>query len=714
MRRAASIALVPPLFAALLTAAEEARAIEIEDVLGEPMGVDITNTAVFNYRFNNRNYKTGNVGTLSDDNYGEHLDRLNVQVGYWRLRLGLRLDVGTYIDPTSRFDAHEIAKQEVGADADWGDREQFADQVRREANTRFLNTIYPAKLWIDYTHPGLQVTVGDFYAQLGRGLVFSVRKIDELAVDTTVRGGKVVFDHDFGPFRVGATALAGQMNPIRVDEQSGRRLHGDGSPLFFGFPTANDLQTFEYVGFGTPQRKVVPGRPSYLEDAVFAGRVEAGPSFMQLAVNGSMLLRKSYAEEYLQCVNVLEGLDDDATPRRGITTALSGIGLPLEETEHAEGRLKDACGARFPDFGGSGLPARTRDTIRTFSGSLNIPSIAKHGDIYVEVAGQQLRDGHLTDIDETTGEEERVKDLSGYAIYASANARYGPLALSLEGKHYRRFFPLSGNISNLAPGFDAPEFEIVSYSQPPTVEPIYVQPLGAPNICITGGRGRVDFRFARDLAVYGWVGRYVSYSEIDARNEECETTPEKQTNTWDIAAGSELDFEGGKSHARTWAGIRQTTREVPAISGIEDELGLTDSFYQEGYVRYDVVKHLTGPFSLQFQGFHRRRYEPATEDNVWYEGENYTALQWSPHISAIFGYEYLTRKGCDDEGSEVCHYVSGGFQWKSGSSEKVWQQLIDTVTVFVGQRRGAVRCVSGVCRQFPPFEGAKLEIVSRF
>jgi hypothetical protein len=62
----------------------------------------------------------------------------------------------------------------------------------------------------------------------------------------------------------------------------------------------------------------------------------------------------------------------------------------------------------------------------------------------------------------------------------------------------------------------------------------------------------------------------------------------------------------------------------------------------------------------------------------------------------------------------VDHYVSGGFQWKSGSHEKLWQQLLDTVQVFVGQRRGAVRCVSGVCRQFPPFEGAKLEIVSRF
>jgi hypothetical protein len=40
--------------------------------------------------------------------------------------------------------------------------------------------------------------------------------------------------------------------------------------------------------------------------------------------------------------------------------------------------------------------------------------------------------------------------------------------------------------------------------------------------------------------------------------------------------------------------------------------------------------------------------------------------------------------------------------------------LFDTINVFVGQRRGAIRCVSGVCRLFPPFEGAKFELTSRF
>ncbi|HZF51883.1 MAG TPA: hypothetical protein VE093_24695 [Polyangiaceae bacterium] len=689
MRRAARLALASLATAALLTPAAQARAAEIESVLGEPMAIDITNTAIFNYRFDNRNDDLGKVGTLVDDYYGEWLDRLNVQVGFWRLRFGLRLDVSTFIASNTQRDALPLARERLlPPNPDGRDEAEESNKLRRELNTRFLNTIYPAKLWVDYMQPGFQVTLGDFYAQLGRGLVFSVRKVDELALDTTVRGAKVVFNQELGPIRLSATALAGLMNPLRVDEATGRRLHGSGSPLFFGFPEAKDLTTFNHVGYGTPVKVPEPAQPSYLEDTVVAGRVEVGVPFAQVAVNGSLLLRKDdYEADHQRCLN--------------------------RNSERGESEPREPCRALYPDFGESGFPARTRNSIRTFSASLNVPNIAKHGDLYLEVAGQQLRDGHLSAIDEA-GVEARAEDLSGYAIYGSANAHWGPATLSLEGKHYRSFFPLSANVDRVSPGFSAEEFEAVAYSQPPTVEPIYVQAIGSPNVCMTGGRGRLDYRFSKSASIYGWVGRYVSFSEAATSNDTCETSPELQTNTWDIAVGSELQFEGGKSHSKVWAGGRVMSLEVPT-DGYAYVEGFTDLFYQEGYVRYDVVKHLTGPFSLQFQGVHRRRYEAQiAAESPWYEGENYTALQWSPHISAIFGYEYFVKPDPETEEVHVDHYVSGGFQWKSGSHEKLWQQLFDTVQVFVGQRRGAVRCVSGVCRQFPPFEGAKLEIVSRF
>ncbi|WP_437687511.1 hypothetical protein [Sorangium sp. So ce176] len=662
----------PCLIAALVLAACPAGAIELPNVGGEPVSLDVVNTAAATYHFDNRNDDSRYPSRYLDDNYGEILDRLDAQINWWRLQLGTRLNASFYV---ARPSATSIDLQQKVLD----DEVSFSlEDARRELHTRYRTTVYPAKLWLTYTYPGVEATVGDFYAQLGRGLVFSVRKMDELAIDTTLRGGRLVLDKDFGALRLEATAIAGQMNPLRVDDASGRRLHGDGSPLFFGFPAADDLVTNETTldAQGNPRTRAVveAARPNYLEDTVLGGRLEAGVKGVELAANGALLLRKSYTEEYNRCLSE-GGADPQAAPR--------------------------LCGGQFPEFNVvSAPPARQHNTIRTFSGSVSIPSIAQRGDLYVEVAGQQLRDGHLD------RDNAPTKDLSGYAVYVAANGRSGPLAVSLEGKHYRRFFPLSANIdvsvlSN--PGFSAPEFEGVAYNQPPTAEPVYVEPIGAPNVCVTGGRGRADYRFNRGAAIYAWLGRYVSFSERQA-NHECNTEEAYRTDTWDAAAGTEIDFDGRRSHVRTWAGVRQS-----------DEADSGNVFYSEGYVRYDVVKHLTGAFSVQVQGNSRRRYRPENFESSWLEGDNYLALQWSPHIAAIFGHEYTSVPGCGPgKEREFCHFFNGGLQWKSGSRRTTLDQVVDTVNLFVGQRRGGLRCVSGVCRSFPQFEGARLELVSRF
>lgn len=657
------------LVAALVLAASPAAAVELPNVGGEPLSLDVVNTAAASYHFDNRNDDRRYPSRYLDDNYGEILDRLDAQLNWWRLQLGMRLNGSFYLARPSATDIdlqQKVLNKEVSFKL---------DDAARELHSRYLTTVYPAKLWLTYTQPGIEATVGDFYAQLGRGLVFSVRKMDELAIDTTVRGGRLVLDKDFQLFRLEATAFAGQMNPLRVDDASGRRLHGDGSPLFFGFPGASDLITVETIveDGNHYTREVIEGaRPNYLEDTVLGGRLEAGVKGVELAANGALLLRKSYTEEFNRCM-AEGGENAEAVPR--------------------------LCAGEFPEFA-SASPERQHNTIRTFSGSVSIPSIAERGDVYVEVAGQQLRSGHLD------RDNAPARDLSGYAVYVAANGRSGPLAVSLEGKHYRRFFPLSANIDVSAlsnPGFNAPEFQGVAYNQLPTTEPIYVEPIGAPNVCVTGGRGRVDYRFNRSAAIYAWLGRYVSFSERQA-NDDCITDDTSRTDTWDTAAGTEIDFDGRRSHVRAWAGVRQS-----------DEADTGHVFYSEGYVRYDIVKHLAGAFSLQAQGNSRRRYRPENFESSWIEGDNYIALQWSPHLAAIFGYEYTNVPGCEPgKDSELCHYFSGGLQWKAGSRRTVLDQVVDTVQFFVGQRRGGLRCVSGVCRFFPPFEGARLELVSRF
>jgi hypothetical protein len=687
MRRR-STAVVAVLAAATSSAfAPEAVAVDLPEVAGEPVTLDVTNTFVLDYHFDNRNDTPADVSTQLDDHYGEMVDRLNLQLGWWRLRFGARLDSVLYFEQPDLEEARALA----------GDTEA-AEFYYRDLATRYRSTIYPSKLWLTYTQPGIEATVGDFYAQLGRGFVLSVRKIDDLSIDTTIRGGKVTADHDFGPLRVGATLLAGQMNPLRVDETTGRWLTAQPSPLFFGFPRPNSviyyrLENDPVAGQRVPVRVVDAPRPSYYEDSVIGGHLEAGNETVLFGLNGSLLFRKSYAEDNLDCSAACEVL---------------------------AGGEREACLAQcreeFPTYTPT-TASKLHETIRTFSGSVTLPNLGKHGDLYVEVAGQQLRDGQPVRVLE---EVVRDRDLTGYAVYGAGTVRGGPVSVSLEGKHYRRFFPLSANVDDVTLGFSAPGFQLLTYNSPPTAEPIYVEPIGAPQVCNTGGRARVDYRFTPHLSVYGWLGHYVSFSEIDAVNNDCSTEPEKRTNTWDGAVGTDASFETAKSHVKLWIGAREDNREVPAGSATS---GVTPVFYREGYVRYDLTKHIGGPFAVQAIGFHRRRYEPVSfgdgsspeRGGPWFEGENYAGLQWAPHFTGIFGYEYSNRLGCaPGTTGEFCHYVNGGLQYKSASSETALEQIFDTVTFFIGQRRGAIRCVSGVCRLFPPFEGAKIEVVSRF
>ena len=126
----------------------------------------------------------------------------------------------------------------------------------------------------------------------------------------------------------------------------------------------------------------------------------------------------------------------------------------------------------------------------------------------------------------------------------------------------------------------------------------------------------------------------------------------------------------------------------------------SDVYYREGYVRYDLLKHLTRRYYLQVQGMARRRHNVAETPIPWWEGETYTGLQWNPHLTVAFGYEYMTQEGFPS------HYFNGSVHYRMDSDK--------SLRVFVGQQRGALRCMSGVCRQFAPFEGAKVEAVVRF
>ena len=660
-----------------------AHAVEITDVGDESLRIDISNTSTIAYRVDNRNAQGASQRLRPerrvDDNYGEWLNRLYLRSYYGDFSLGVRLDSAVYFNTMSRLEAQQLLVEELGSP-----NLDLENAFGRELHSRYTTLIFPSKLWLGYKHKWLQITAGDFYAQLGRGLVFSVRKLDEVGIDTTVRGAKVRIHAKVDDWHIEATAFGGQLNPMRIDFPTGRILHGNGSPLFFGFPETQDFQRFSAVGADEFQLVTERAKPSYLEDAVVGGNVTFGPKAIKFELNTAVLLRSGNSREQVACTEI-------------------------------QGADVDRCRADFPSF--SNVDAsRSHDRITNFSAAIRVPSIADTIDGYLEVAGQQHAAGRIETI---IPNETREKDLWGYAIYANVNIHGGPLAFTLEGKHYRSFYPLNANIDLVTQGFGANEFNLVTYSQPPSTESIYVQNIGAPNLCITGGRARVDATLHETGKVYGWVAHYASWSELDANNSDCASStieatsavPEPpdnlRTNTWDTAAGGELNLAEGKTHYWAWVGARMTDRAV--AEEVNPEIpGESNSFYREGYVRYDFQQHLGGDFSLVMYGNHRRRFEPDLQPEPWNQGENLLALNYNPHWSFTFGMEYTTQVGFPNL------YFNGAIQWRAKSSDEWWGQVFDSARLFVGQRRAALRCVGGVCRTFPAFEGGRLEIVSRF
>ncbi|MFC1612127.1 DUF6029 family protein, partial [Myxococcota bacterium] len=62
--------------------------------------------------------------------------------------------------------------------------------------------------------------------------------------------------------------------------------------------------------------------------------------------------------------------------------------------------------------------------------------------------------------------------------------------------------------------------------------------------------------------------------------------------------------------------------------------------------------------------------------------------------------------GYDTRDPEVQSYFVAGIV-----AVEVIEQLALTATV--GTQRGGIKCVSGVCREFPAFAGGRIEIVGR-
>ena len=120
-----------------------------------------------------------------------------------------------------------------------------------------------------------------------------------------------------------------------------------------------------------------------------------------------------------------------------------------------------------------------------------------------------------------------------------------------------------------------------------------------------------------------------------------------------------------------------------------------------------ITKHVAGPYSVELAGRHRYRIlerenirGDSFEGEPWWQGEHQNALKIAPKWVLSQGIEYTTYVGLPT------YYVNGSILYRFTSDS--------SLRVYVGQNRGGLRCLSGICRVFPAFSGARVELTVRF
>ncbi|NOZ85469.1 MAG: hypothetical protein GXP49_04235 [Deltaproteobacteria bacterium] len=168
---------------------------------GRRLTLDLSWGMLFHYHGDNNTPKYLENQPKEDDNYLDMQNRLNAVLAAGPWSLGLRADIIFF---------HDLYENRAKGAFRYKNLFRPGTEINGDIQgASFL----PEKLWGSYNTNNMEVTLGDFYATFGHGLVLAVRKVDELGVDTTLRGGKI--KAFLGPVEL--QALAGTANPANLD-----------------------------------------------------------------------------------------------------------------------------------------------------------------------------------------------------------------------------------------------------------------------------------------------------------------------------------------------------------------------------------------------------------------------------------------------------------------------------------------------------------------
>jgi len=324
-----------------------------------------------------------------------------------------------------------------------------------------------------------------------------------------------------------------------------------------------------------------------------------------------------------------------------------------------------------PDEGEGGL----RST--TYNGGVFIdgPGLTEWLDVYLELDGQAVK----------RGEAELDRNLGAYL---GADLMLGETLMLVEGL-YLDTYAVRGSKNSATK-------EPYAYNRPPTLERFDQEVFDYEHV--QGGRVRAE----RPLGDPDTVGhanamfRRQSPGESEVRQYHAYTGMEMQVP-------ARLALSGGYRLER----IRSSS---PEGGPLNPEF---EPFKTMAHGEFDYYLSLSGPHQLHLNGEVQFRTQPGdlTPEEIARKVQAPQLDHWRGTV--LLGYEWgalltvTADLGVDTQNQNNRNYFAAGIVTTRPVN---WFDA----RLLVGTQRGGIRCIGGICRDFPSFAGARTELVARF
>jgi hypothetical protein len=286
---------------------------------------------------------------------------------------------------------------------------------------------------------------------------------------------------------------------------------------------------------------------------------------------------------------------------------------------------------------------------------MDLPSLADWLILYMEFAVQQKL---LAD-----------SPAPGSAAYVNSELRFGDFAIIDEAMFLNEFEQKGSRNTALDNRFD--------YSRPPTLERLDQEVIN--NRDVLGNRLRVEyFFFDWDLLLFA-NGMY----RINDITEDSEL---HQLHGY---TGAEFNFDEGASRVTSMTGYRH-----------EQQQGATEPIKTIQHLDVDYLQYLGSGFSLHLTSGTQYRW---FADKNYLQGSTFAGIEKAGIGGVTFELGYDT---FDPTPGVRNIFYAGIFSW----------EVTDEIHLSgtVGNQRGGIKCIAGVCREYPAFSGAKGTLITRF